>query len=30
MEQCHAESKKGPLADYGLTEDQVKKRFKDL
>jgi hypothetical protein len=38
MEQSHAESKKGPrapkhtysLADYGLTEDQVKKRFKDL
>jgi hypothetical protein len=38
MEQSHAESKKGPrapkhtysLADYGLTDEQVKDRFKGL
>ena len=38
MEETHAESKKGPrapkhtysLADYGLTAEQVKERFKGL
>ena len=38
MEAMHAESQKGPrapkhtysLADYGLTDDQVKERFKGL
>ena len=37
-EETHAESKKGPrapkhtysLADYGLTDEQVKERFKGL
>jgi hypothetical protein len=38
MEEAHAESKKGPrapkhtysLSDYGLTDEQVKERFKGL
>ena len=38
MEQSHAESKQGPrapkhtysLADYGLTDEQVKERFAGL
>ena len=38
MTSMHAESQKGPrapkhtysLADYGLTDDQVKERFKGL